>query len=220
MLLQCETEPASPAVDWLRADMLASLRELNEEALELCAAAPAGGCAALGEIARHWPRLDAAARMRAAGCLYLLLDAGFADDEHLGCGAACRVHEAAPGCAPCFAPEAAAPVSQAVLTFAWHLARTEAAAARLLLAVPAAGVAALAQLTLGEVRALARRCTARLRPRWAQRPAVWREFLAAAAAEDAARLARARLRGQRLMAAELRQGPATSMSVFDRRTSA
>jgi hypothetical protein len=37
---------------------------------------------------------------------------------------------------------------------------------------------------------------------------MWREFLAAAAAEDAGRLERARLRGQRLLAAETRSASA------------
>jgi hypothetical protein len=209
MLLHCESAPQPATGDWLREDTLASLRELNEECLELCAAQGRahGGHATLTEIARLWRPLDAAARARASDCLYLLADAGFACGERWRCTGASQVDEAAPGYAPFFTLPAAAAVAQAVLTFAWHLARCQATAARLLLCMPASGVADLAQLTLGQVRALAVRHPHWLQPRWAQRPAMWQELLGAAASGDVVRLERARLRGQRLLAAELRGGP-------------
>jgi hypothetical protein len=209
MLLQCETELADDG--WLREDTLASLRELNEECLELCAAQaraqPAN--ATLAEIARQWNALDAPARTRAGSCLYLLVDAGFAEPERWQRRAARQVDDAGQGYAPFFSSASSAAVTQAVLTFAWHLARCQGAAARLLLAMPAGCVAELARHTLGEVRALAQRNPHWLKPRWAQRPAMWREFLAAAGSEDAARLGRARLRGQRLLAAEARLAAAS-----------
>jgi hypothetical protein len=202
MLLQCETELADEG--WLPEDTLASLRELNEECLELCAAQARAqpGNATLAEIARQWHSLDVAARARAAGCLYLLVDAGFAEPERWRRRAVRQVDDAGQGYAAFFSIAASTAVAQAVLTFAWHLARCQGAAARLLLAMPAGCVAELARHTLGEVRALALRNPHWLRPRWAQRPGMWREFLAAAASEDAAQLGRARLRGQRLLAAE------------------
>lgn len=204
MLLQCETELADDG--WLREDTLASLRELNEECLELCAAQARAqpGNATLAEIARQWNALDAAARTRAGGCLYLLVDAGFAEPERWRRRTVRQVDDAGHGYAPFFSIASSAAVAQAVLMFAWHLARCQGVAARLLLAMPAGCVAELARHTLGEVRALALRNPHWLKPRWAQRPAMWREFLAAAASEDAALLGRARLRGQRLLAAEAR----------------
>jgi hypothetical protein len=42
---------------------------------------------------------------------------------------------------------------------------------------------------------------------------MWREFLAAAASEDAAQLGRARLRGQRLLAAEARAAAGSCVSL-------
>ena len=213
MLLQCETELADD--HWLREDTLASLRELNEECLELCAAQARAqpGNATLTEIARQWSSLELAARARAGGCLYLLVDAGFAEPERWRRCALPQVGDAGQGYAPFFTIAASAAVAQAVLTFAWHLTRCQGAAARLLLAMPAGCVAALASHTLGEVRRLALRNPHWLKPRWAQRPAMWREFLSAAASGDAARLERARLRGQRLLAAEARAAAAVRASL-------
>jgi hypothetical protein len=209
MVLQCEMEYAGVEADggWLRGATLASLSELNAECLELLAqqASATPGAAVLAEFARGWVVLDAPARQRAAGCLYLLLDAGFADPQHWRTLAARQVEDADGGPYPAFfGVPAAAEVSQAVFTFAWHLARCQPAAARLLLGMPAACVAELARHTLGQVRALAARHPRWLRPRWSARPDMWRQFLGAAAAGDAAALERARLRGQTLLAAEAR----------------
>jgi hypothetical protein len=167
-------------------------------------ATPAG--ALLAEFARGWVVLDAAARSRATGCLYLLLDAGFADPQHWRTLTTRQVQDA-DECpyAPFFTVPAAAEVAQAVFTFAWHLARCQSAAARLLLGMPAACVSELARHTLGQVRTLAVRQLRCLRPRWCARPEMWRLFLAAAATEDVAALERARLRGQTLLAAEARR---------------
>jgi hypothetical protein len=209
MVLQCEMEYAGGETpgDWLRGASLASLSELNGECLELLAqqarATPAS--ALLVEIARLWALLDAAARQRAAGCLYLLLDAGFAEPQHWRALAARQLEEAeGEAYAPFFTVPPAAEVAQAVFTFAWHLARCQSAAARLLLGMPAACVGELARHTLGQVRALAARHPRWLRPRWAAHPDMWREFLLAAASADPAALERARLRGQTLLAAETR----------------
>jgi hypothetical protein len=100
-----------------------------------------------------------------------------------------------------------AALAQAVLTFAWHLARSQASAARLLLCMPAASVQDLSQHTLGQVRALAVRHPHWLQVRWAHSPSMWHELLSAAAAADTPRLERARLRGQRVLAAQLRARP-------------
>jgi hypothetical protein len=205
MLLQCETEYADDddRGAWLRAGTLTSLRELNAECLDLllqqALASPAD--ATLAEIARHREALDPAARERASGCLYLLLDAGFAEPRRWRGGMARVADESV----PFFTVPAAAQVAQGVLTFAWHLARCQGSAARLLLGMPAAGVGQLARHTLSEVRALALAHPQWLQPRWARRPLMWRAFLEAAVSADQPALERARLRGQRLLAAESRQ---------------
>src|ERR1700757_769258 len=89
MLLHCETEDggagegAGLAAGWLRPETLESLIELNELSLTLLAEQAAARAAQTSPLLRQvgelWHVLDPAARRRAAGCPYLLLDAGFAD---------------------------------------------------------------------------------------------------------------------------------------------
>lgn len=217
MLLHCANE--NPGADgvagWLRAGTLACLSELNEECLEVCVAQAGAGAAPplCAEIAHAWGALDATGRQHVSGCLYLLVDAGCAQVAGGRAGSAREVgDEGAPGYAPWFTVPAAAPLAQAVFTFAWHLARCQASAARLLLGMPAASVRELSGYTLGQVRALALRHEW-LRPRWTAQPPMWRELFAAAASGEPQRLERARLRGQTLIAAEARlceAGPAAA----------
>jgi hypothetical protein len=125
MLLQCETELADEG--WLPEDTLASLRELNEECLELCAAQARAqpGNATLAEIARQWHSLDVAARARAAGCLYLLVDAGFAEPERWRRRAVRQVDDAGQGYAPFFSIAAMPPSRRrcSLLPGTWRTAR-------------------------------------------------------------------------------------------------
>ena len=91
-----------------------------------------------------------------------------------------------------------------MLTYAWHLARSQSAAARLLLGMPDPCAALIAHLGLRQIQALAEAHPEWLRPRWPTRVRVWRELLLAAAAGEALALERARLHGLTLLAAEAR----------------
>lgn len=211
MLLQCgsDHQGGDSVAGWVRGATLASVCELNEECMELCVqqarALPAPPLCS--EIAQLWSTLDARARQRAAGCLYLLLDAGFADAPRWRGPGVSQVGDGAAGdYAPWFTVPAAPLLAQALFTFAWHLARCQGNAARLLLGMPAPCVQQLSQYTLGQVRTLAQRHPEWLRPRWIAQPLMWRELLLAAASGEAVALERARLRGQTLLAAETRLG--------------
>lgn len=200
MLLQCEIDGDG----WLRANTLQCLAELNEGCLALIAAQAqvTHGNALLEQFGGEWQLLESAGRRRAAGCMYLLLDAGFALPQRWQAERdplPVALHEAR-----FFSVPGSAGLAHEVLVFAWHLCRCEPAAARLLLGMPAACVALLAAATLGQVRTLAAAHPQWLKPRWLGRPRMWREFLAAARTDDAATLERARLRGQTLLAAESR----------------
>jgi len=209
MLLQCGVDGGvgeeARAAAWLGAATLDSLTELNELGLALLAeqvALPgAPPAAALREAGGAWRSLDAAARRRAASCPYLLLDAGFAERERWRCAAgdALRGDGAA-----FFTVPGALDALRLVLTFAWHLARTQPAAARPLLGMPAMSATALGALTLRQVHGLAERHPGWLRLRWASRPQFWRELLRAAGAGEARALERARLYGLTMLAAEAR----------------
>ena len=228
MLLHCETDGAATDEgvlrgNWLRAGTLDTLTELNELCLALLAEqAAVGGSAAsalLLPIAELWRDLDGAARRRAAGCPYLLLDAGFADpDRGRAPAAPPQVGDGGTARYACyFTVPAAVGVARLVFIYAWHLARSQAAAARLLLGMPAPSAALIGQYTLRQIQTLSENHPEWLRPRWPARLQVWRELLLAAASGDAALLERARLRGLTLLAAEARLASTNALPMSPRR---
>jgi len=214
MLLHSQTgsgaagEETALAAAWLRPETLDSLLELNELCLGLLAdqAAARGATAGalLREVAQLWGELDAKARRRAAACPYLLLDAGFADPPRWRASPAPEVGDANGGYGSFFTVPSAAEVARLVFTYAWHLARSQSAAARLLLGMPEPSAALIGQYTLPYIQALAERRLEWLRPRWPARVQAWRQLLLAAGSGDAPALERARLRGLTLLAAEAR----------------
>ena len=219
MLLRCETEDASAgegvglAAGWLRPETLESLLELNELCLALlaeqAAARPLQSSPLLRQFGELWPVLDPAARRRAAGCPYLLLDAGFADPVRWRQPAALGVGDSGNSSyVTFFTVPVAVEVARLVFTYAWHLARSQSAAARLLLGMPAGCATLIAHWSLRQIQALAEAHPEWLRPRWPTRVQVWRELLLAAAAGEATALERARLHGLTLLAAEARGAPA------------
>ncbi|MBV9726243.1 MAG: hypothetical protein JO299_13870 [Gammaproteobacteria bacterium] len=216
MLLHCGKDdgvsPGRATADgcWLRGATLDSLAELNELALALLAEQAAVRCAGastlLPPFAELWRALDGVARRRAAACPYLLLDARFGEPAcwRTPPGAAEVGDAATERYTPHFSVPAATEVARLVFFYAWHLARSQPAAARLLLGMPPATIAAISRHTLRQIQALAEAHPEWLRPRWPARVQVWRELLLAAGSGEAAQLERARLRGMTLLAAEAR----------------
>src|SRR5215472_5451391 len=180
MLLQCGTGgdaggDAERAHSWLGAATLDSLAELNELGLALLAEQAAAAASEprplLREVSALWRTLDREARRRAAAAPYLLLDAGFADREHWRHPAAPQVAEPGRAAGPAFfSVPGTVEVARLSLTFAWHLARAESAAARLLLGMPSACAALIAQWSLRRIHGLAERHPEWLRPRWPAHP--------------------------------------------------
>jgi hypothetical protein len=217
MLLRCEVGAADAdggltAAGWLRAETLEWVTELNELCLELlaeqaAASVPPAG-AVLAPLAELWPHLDTAARRRAAACPFLLLEAGFADLRRWQGATPGQVADARePAYSSFFTVPAALEAARLVFTYAWHLACTQSAAARLLLGMPAACAAAIGRCSLRQMYALAERHPEWLRPRWSDRPEIWRELLAAAATGEGGALEQARLHGLTLLAADVRLAP-------------
>ena len=213
MLLQCgmdgEAGGDQPRAAWLGAATLDTLVELNEMGLALLAEQAAAPAAEprplLREVGALWRTLDRDARRRAAAVPYLLLDAGFGDRERWRQGAP-QVADSGRAAGPAFfTVPGTVEVVRLCVTYAWHLARAESAAARLLLGMPPGCAALIADLSLRRIDSLAERHPEWLRPRWPAHPRLWRELLLAAASGEALVLARARLHGLTMLAAEARR---------------
>ena len=214
MLLQCGMdgdagEAARRAASWLGAATLESLAELNELGLALLAdqaAAPAGEPRALlREMGTLWRTLDPEARRRAAAVPYLLLDGGFAERERWRPPPPQVADAARAVCPAFFTVPRTIEVARLLFTWAWHLARAESAAARLLLGMPAGCATLIAGCTLRHIHSLAERHPEWLRPRWPAQPQLWRGLLLAAGSGEPRALARARLHGLTMLAAEARR---------------
>ena len=130
--------------------------------------------------------MDPDARHRAAACPYLLFDAGFADQQRWTwvSGNYVRELEKKYG-APVFTLKQTRSMARLVFTYAWHLARSQHAAARLLLGMSAHCARLIAVCTLRQIHDLAEAHPEWLQPRWPARPQFWRELLVSATSGDA-----------------------------------
>ncbi len=205
--------PLWASQSWLHSDALDALAAVNEQCLELlCEQASARTPARprpalLKDLEALWYGLDAGARRRAARCPFLLVDAAFARAPRrpgLAAGGIRDQDWSAPP-APFFTVPRTVTVTRLVLTYAWHLACGEPAAARLFLGMPMQLAERFASRTLPEVFQLAEGEPGLLRPRWSDRVPVWRDLLAAAKGGDPAALERSRIRGLQLLAADARR---------------
>jgi hypothetical protein len=152
-------------------------------------------------------KLDAASMHRAAGSAVLLVDAGFADGTRWSDAILGAVNDRRPEeVAPFFTAPGGVRVMRLVMTQAWHLARSQPGAARLLLGLSAASVAAIGGCTPNRLILLAESRVQWLRPRWENRPRIWRDLLRTAAVDEPGALERLRVRGLQLLAADARQG--------------
>ena len=200
------------AQTWLRTETLESLTELNEQCLELlCDQARVKHLQVtpplMLELRELWAELDADARRRAASCPYLLVDAGFLEARRWAWARGYHVRQRTRSLhGHFFTVKKTIPVARLVLAYSWHLARSQYAAARLLLGMSAQCAELIASCTLRQVTELAERHPEWLQPRWAGRVSVWRELLIASLANETTALEQARVRGLQLLAADVRTG--------------
>jgi hypothetical protein len=206
------TAPGEEPRPWLHAEVLETLTELNEQCLQLLAEQAAVRSSQphplLRELAELWGGLDGGSRRRAAACPYLILDAGFADPRRWRSATGHEVHEREQaGFAAFFTVPGVTGVARQVYMYAWHLARTQSIAARVAYGMPRHCSTLIAGYSLRQIHELAERQSGWLRPRWAGRVNLWREFLLTATSGEGFALERARMHGLQLLAAELRTLP-------------
>jgi len=202
--------PRREPQSWLGKATLESVLEVNEQILALLRAQCLAGVAPpplLREVGALLMSLDARSLRCAAASAVLLVDVGWADaglwsDAILGAvnDRPTRFPE------PFFTVDGAVAVMRLAMTQAWHLARSEPGAARLLLGVSAANVTVIGGCTLSRLTRVAEARIQWLRPRWESRPTIWRDLLRTACEGDSGALERLRGRGLQLLAAEARPG--------------
>jgi hypothetical protein len=204
------TAPLWERQSWLGAATLESVVEVNEQALtllreqcRLAAAQPS----LLRDVGSLMLDLDAKSLRCAAASAVLLVDAQFADARLWSEAIVGAVNDR-----PAFTPGAfftvdgTVAVMRLVVTHAWHLARSEPTAARLLLGLSAANLAVIGGCSLSRLTHLAENRTQWLRPRWESRPRVWCNLLRTARVGDSRAVERLRIRGLQLLAADAQAG--------------
>jgi len=209
MTEELEQERPWEAHAWLRAETLAALAELNEQCLDMLvtqfsSTGVTQSPLLVREVGPLLRGMDPDARHRAAACPYLLFDAGFADQQRWAWVSGSYVSEPQRREPAYFTLQQTRSMSRLVFTYAWHLARSQNAAARLLLGMSAHCSRLIAVCTLRQIHDLAEAHPEWLQPRWASRPGFWRELLVSANAGDSSAMEQARMRGLQLMAAEQR----------------
>lgn len=204
------TAPSWERRSWLGAATLESVVEVNEQVLALlreqCRTAAAQP-SLLRDVSSLMLNLDAESLRCAAASAVLLVDAQFADATLWSEAIVGAVNDRPPlAPAAFFTVDGTVAVMRLVVTHAWHLARSEPAAARLLLGLSAANLAVIGGCTLCRLTQVAETRTQWLRPRWESRPKVWRSLLRTARTGDSRAMERLRVRGLQLLAAEARPG--------------
>jgi hypothetical protein len=163
-------------------------------------------CGSLPGLRCEWHALSGAARLRLAGCPFLLVEAGFTRPDLWTRLPDLGVHEAVP-LRTLLARRSAlsAPLLRRVLLLAWHMARANRSKARIALGMSGTCAGVIAGCRLADLEVLAERRPGWIRPRWDQHAKVWRAWLAAAAKESPLDLERLQLWGLQMLAAEVRR---------------
>jgi len=197
--------------EWLADGSMEAVAEINAQCLDfLCqlAAEPGPGQAPrrLPEMfnghLESWRALTPSARAQLAASPYLLVEAGFDDENRWALPGRRMVQDLGP--APreaVFIGPAAEVFMRGVLVFGWHLARANRQLARVVLGMPPACAVRVAALKLRDLDWVIEHHPGWVRPRWERQPRVWSHLLGAALESDTELLTQVSLRGLQLMAA-------------------
>ena len=199
---------------------LAPLYEVNERCLTLLAEAARADAqpasALVVALRRPLLAMTPDARARAARRPLLLLDMKFRDalwwrDARSHPRRATRTpvdHEAFPA-------QSARPLARATLVLAWHSVRADPIASGVILGVSHPVAEILAGLALSDLDSIAERRFRSLRPRWEDRPALWRRLIHLGEVGDYRRGKEFILRSLQLLGGELMNSEAR-LQAFER----
>ena len=204
--------PLTPeAIPWSNAKpmlgtVLQPLQEINERCLELLVQAARGG--RFGTLPLVLPLRDLLlqmtpqARQRAARNGFLLVDLEFANA--LWWLSMTRPGRATPAPRRCggFHRTAGVQLARATLMLAWHSLRADSGSA-CMLGISSDVGEIIATYSLTKLDRIARRCFRYVRPRWEDRPGVWRQLLLSAQQPDLRRRRDTNVRAVQLITGEL-----------------
>jgi hypothetical protein len=189
--------------------LLAPLHEVNEVLLDYLVQAARGrqprSFRLSLELLDLLQDLEVTAMRRAAQCNFLLVDLEFHRGEWWRAARDSLGHERAP--AHSASTGILGSLTRATLTLGWHCARIDHQDDHVRLGLSPAVAAVLASLQLAEIEQLAEQHIDRLQPRWADRPAVWRQLLRAARANDTSAMHSFTVHGVQLAIGDLMAAP-------------
>jgi hypothetical protein len=163
-------------------DALAPICDINEQCLQLLVEAARTSQSADEPFVRQLlfltKTLDPATLATAAQFPFLLVDFGFRDPEWWNTIAGGNDNPAndVAWLSP-FPRAAATKLSRETLMLAWHTVRTDPEASVVLLGITPAVARQLRSLRLQDIDRIAEQHCRKVRPRWEDRPSVWRQLL-------------------------------------------
>jgi hypothetical protein len=190
--------------------LLGGVCEVNERCLEMLVNAarqePEGSFALVRELREILKEADPAVRRRAACRSFLLVDMEFGNaDWWRGAGSHLSEPAKLPYWRRSFPRATGTQLARAVLLLAWNSLRLgrDPAATRLLLGMTPEVSAVIVALRFDQIDRIAQKRFRFIRPRWDDRPAVWRRLLCAARRGDAGPMAAFDVHGLQLLSGEL-----------------
>ena len=179
-----------PSPPWTGAPCLELVHEFNERFIEgvVEAARANDGRSAPEMVRRHrdlWANLDAAARLRASRCPFLLVDIQFRNAAwwRQACNDAAWQSDP-PGSARLFPRTRAVELARDALIVAWRTAQHDTRVAATLLAMSEEVAGIVATLGLGHLRDIPDHHHRHLRPRWEGSSSFWGRLACAAGRDD------------------------------------
>lgn len=165
-----------------RIDALAPICDINEQCLQMLVEAahvpPTATEPFILQLLGLIAALDAATLSTAARFPFLLVDFGFRDPEWWSEITTDDEQETREETWPSPFPRAAAiALARATLMLAWHTVRTDSEASVVLLGIPPTVARLLRSQRLQDINRIAEQHHRRIRPRWEDRPGVWRQLM-------------------------------------------
>jgi hypothetical protein len=160
--------------------------------------------ALVSELRELLKSTDRPMRERAARVSFLLVDLEFGNPEfwHVACSHPGQQLKT-PLWRGSFPRGSAVQLAHATLMLAWNSLRTDPATAQILLGMAQSVSQRLAGLRFDEIDRIAHKRFRHVRPRWDDRPAVWRRLLLAAQSDDAKLMGAVNLHALQLLTGEL-----------------